>query len=169
MARKQRGTYAEIRNKPHCRASGRIAQNPLAYSALSLSLSAFPFIPLPLSFSYPSLAVATITPFRPLHLRVYSHLVPHLSLTSIYHVRSNFPPACSPFTPGSFVYSNLPPSLSAFRCHNFVHLLRGFQFCFLFSFFFRICFPSLLLCSIQLHALFSHSSHLIGYIAWNYL
>lgn len=29
MACKQRGTYAEIRNKLHCSGSGRIAQNPL--------------------------------------------------------------------------------------------------------------------------------------------
>lgn len=44
--------------------------------SLFLSLSPLFHSSLSLSFSYPSLAVATITPFRPLHLRVYSHLVP---------------------------------------------------------------------------------------------
>ena len=112
MAREQRATYAEIRNKPHCSANGRIAQNPLCLlcslsHSLSLSLSRssvsvsrlFSFSVLSLSHSL--LAVTTIASFRLLHqhgmlyysiLLYYNQLVP---LIPHQHLpRAIRPPSC---------------------------------------------------------------------------
>jgi len=95
MACKQRGTYAEIRNKLHCSGSGRIAQNPLT-SPLS-----------PSDGCQWGKGCAT------------SSIYPHCTLSSFYRVFPIYdplPPHLSPSTTVcSFEYSSRPLSIS--HCH----------------------------------------------------